>query len=85
MPRIREIPRAEVEAPIIEMMYKFLFAERDTIPNVSERIYPDYHAAFLREARVEGTGTLYFPGRGEKRVRLKRMASSQVLSLLVPP
>lgn len=56
----------------------FLFAERDTIPNVSERIYPDYHAAFLREARVEGTGTLYFPGRGEKRVRLKRMASSQV-------
>lgn len=56
----------------------FLFAERDVIPNVSERIYPTYHAAFLREARVEGTGTLYFPGRGEKRVRLKRMASQQV-------
>ena len=31
MPRIREIPRAEVEAPIIEMMYKFLFAERDPV------------------------------------------------------
>jgi len=56
----------------------FLFAERGQIPGVNERNYPDYHARFLRDVRVEGTGTLYFPGRGEKRVRLKRMQSQQV-------
>lgn len=56
----------------------FLFAERDPgIPGVTERVYPQYHARFLRECRVEGTGTLYMPGRGERRVRLKRMVSAQ--------
>jgi len=55
----------------------FLFAERAQIPGVPDIVYPNYHAAFLREVRVEGTATLYFPGRGEKRVRLKRMASAQ--------
>lgn len=56
-----------------------LFAERDPgIPGAEGQVvYPDYHAAFLREIRIEGTGTLYFPGRGEKRVRLKRRSSDQ--------
>jgi alkylhydroperoxidase family enzyme len=31
MPRIREVPRSEVEAPIVEMMYGFLFADRDPV------------------------------------------------------
>lgn len=56
----------------------FLFAERAQIPGVPDIVYPNYHAAFMREVRVEGTGTLYFPGRGEKRVRLKRMSSQQI-------
>lgn len=55
-----------------------LFAERDPgIPGVAERVYPQYHARFLRECRVEGTGTLYMPGRGERRVRLRRLSSQQ--------
>ncbi len=31
MPRIREIPRAEVEAPVVEMMYGFMFGDRDPV------------------------------------------------------
>lgn len=57
-----------------------LFAENGTIPGVTERVYPDYHAAFNREARVEGVGTLYQPGRGEKRVRLMRLQNQQTAS-----
>ncbi len=29
MPRLREVPRSEVSAPIVEMMYQFLFGDRD--------------------------------------------------------
>lgn len=84
--RILPRPRAYVDgAPCDDTGAKpdtfdltFLFAERAQIPGVTERVYPDYHAAFLREARPTGTATLYFPGRGEKRVRLVRMQSQQV-------
>jgi prophage DNA circulation protein len=57
-----------------------LFARSDDVfaQMVGEPVYPDYHARFLRDIRVEGTGTLYFPGRGELRVRLKRRTSQQV-------
>lgn len=56
-----------------------LFARADEVlaQRVGEPVYPDYHARFLRESRVEGTATFYFPGRGEKRVRLKRRDSTQ--------
>lgn len=56
-----------------------LFAQSDTALSgrAGEAAYPGYHARFLREARKGGTGTLYFPGRGEKRVRLVRRVSTQ--------
>lgn len=31
MPRLREVPRSEATAPIVEMMYSFLFADRDPV------------------------------------------------------
>ena len=35
MPRLREVPRSEVSAPVVEMMYQFLFADRDPVPFVA--------------------------------------------------
>lgn len=56
-----------------------LFARTDSVlaERVGEPVYPDYHARFLRELRVEGTATYYYPGRGEKRVRLRRLTSAR--------
>jgi len=31
MPRLRQVPRSEATAPIVETMYQFLFAERDPV------------------------------------------------------
>lgn len=31
MPRLREVARAEADAPIVETMYRFLFADRDPV------------------------------------------------------
>lgn len=39
-------------------------------------VYPTHHARFLRAARVEGTSTMYIPGRGTKRVRIRRIVST---------
>ena len=41
MPRLREIPRDEVTAPVVTRMYDFLFGERDPakIPALVESFY----------------------------------------------
>jgi hypothetical protein len=61
--------------------FTVIFAQSDTTLSRlagGEKVYPNYHARFLRETRAPGTGTFYFPGRGEKRVRLARRASTQI-------
>lgn len=54
-----------------------LFANGHGRQDIPQPTYPDYHARFLDAVEVEGTATLYMPGRGEKRVRIKRVVTQQ--------
>lgn len=56
-----------------------IFANGHGVKDVPDPAYPDYHRDFLDalEQKGKGTSTLYVPGRGEKRVRFKRYATSQ--------
>lgn len=54
-----------------------LFANGHDRQDIPQPTYPDYHAKFLDAVEVEGTATLYMPGRGEKRVRIKRVVTQQ--------
>ncbi len=56
-----------------------LFARSDTVLQaiIGEAVYPQYHARFLREARVRGTATIYIPARGELRVCVDSIVSTQ--------
>ncbi len=55
------------------------FGNGHGVAGVPDPAYPGYHREFLDalEQRGKGTSTLYVPGRGEKRVRFKRYATSQ--------
>lgn len=55
------------------------FANGHGVAGVPDPAYPGYHRDFLDalEQKGKGTSTLYIPGRGEKRVRFKRYATSQ--------
>lgn len=57
---------------------QIMFANGHGNPGVPDPAYPAYHRRFMREARVEGTGTLYYPGLGEIRCRLKRLDSRKI-------
>jgi hypothetical protein len=54
-----------------------LFADGHGRPEIPSPTYPDYHRRFMEAVEVEGTATLYMPGRGERRVRVKRVTSEQ--------
>lgn len=47
------------------------------VANVPEPAYPEYHLEMLEAFQLKGTSTLYIPGRGEKRIRIKMVRSSQ--------
>lgn len=56
-----------------------IFANGHGVKDVPDPAYPDYHRDFLDalEQKGKGTSTLYVPGRGEKRVRLRRYETGQ--------
>lgn len=54
-----------------------LFANGHGRQDIPQPTYPDYHQRFLAAVEVEGTATYYAPGRGERRVRIKRVSSEQ--------
>ena len=63
MPRLREIPRDEVTAPVVTMMYDFLFGERDTVaePGTTTGTPGDWWTVFANspdifEHAVQGFG-----------------------------
>lgn len=55
-----------------------LFANGHGVPGVPDPAYPDYHAEVDAALEAEGTSTLYVPGKGEKRVRVKRTSTMQI-------
>lgn len=59
--------------------FNLLFARSDTALQsiVNEAIYPTFYTRFLRAVRVEGTASMYIPGRGDKRVRVRRIDTRQ--------
>ncbi len=63
MPRLREIPRDEVTAPVVTMMYDFLFGERDPVaePGTTTGTPGDWWTVFANspdifEHAVQGFG-----------------------------
>ncbi|HMT22876.1 MAG TPA: carboxymuconolactone decarboxylase family protein [Microthrixaceae bacterium] len=63
MPRLREVPRSEVSAPIVEMMYQFLFGDRDPVaePGTTTGTPGDWWTVFalvpdIFEHAVQGFG-----------------------------
>lgn len=63
MPRLREIPRDEVTAPVVTMMYDFLFGERDPVaePGTTTGTPGDWWTVFANspdifEHTVQGFG-----------------------------
>lgn len=55
-----------------------LFTNNHGVGGVPDPAYPDYHRESLEALRRKGTSTLYVPGRGERRVRIKRVATTQI-------
>jgi len=56
---------------------RILFADGHGRAEIPTPTYPDYHEKFLAAVDNGDTVTTYFPGRGEKRVKIKRLASEQ--------
>ena len=70
MPRLREVPRSEVSAPVVEMMYQFLFADRDPVaePGTTTGTPGDWWTVFalvpdIFEHAVQGFGIYRSPKR----------------------
>lgn len=70
MPRLREVPRSEVTAPIVETMYDFLFADRDPVtePGTTTGTPGDWWTVFaavpdIFEHSVQGFGIYRSPRR----------------------
>ena len=70
MPRLRQVPRSEAEAPIVTVMYDLLFEERDPVaePGTSDGTPGDWWTVFalvpdILEHSVQGFGLYQSPKR----------------------
>ena len=70
MPRLRQVPRAEAEAPIVTVMYDLLFEDRDPVaePGTSDGTPGDWWTVFalvpdVLEHSVQGFGLYQSPKR----------------------
>jgi alkylhydroperoxidase family enzyme len=70
MPRLRQVPRAEVDDPVITMMYDFLFADRDPVaePGTTSGTPGDWWTVFAAvpdvfQHAVQGIGVYRSPKR----------------------
>ena len=70
MPRLRQVPRSEAEAPIVTVMYDLLFEGRDPVsePGTSDGTPGDWWTVFalvpdVLEHAVQGFGLYQSPGR----------------------
>ena len=70
MPRLREVPRSEANAPVVQMMYQFLFADRDPVtdPGTTTGTPGDWWTVFanspdILEHCVSGFGIYRSPKR----------------------
>jgi alkylhydroperoxidase family enzyme len=70
MPRLRQVPRSEADAPIVEIMYQFLFDDRDPVaePGTSTGSPGDWWTVFalvpdVLEHAVAGFGLYRSPTR----------------------
>jgi len=76
-PYVDGAPLDDTGADPKQFEISILFANGHDRQDIPQPTYPDYHQRFLDAVEVEGTATLYMPGRGEKRVRIKRVTSEQ--------
>ena len=70
MPRLRQVPRSEAEAPIVTVMYDLLFEDRDPVaePGTSDGTPGDWWTVFalgpdVLEHAVQGFGLYQSPKR----------------------
>ncbi len=70
MPRLRQVPKAEAEAPIVQVMYEYLFEGRDPVaePGTATGSPGDWWTVFalvpdVLEHAVQGFGLYQSPNR----------------------